>query len=179
MVKETLKRIFDFLEEKENKLAEVKGTLRWKIAFNEPLTKEDLDIKGGLFLQHSDIPYLPEGLKIGGNLNLSYTPKLKSLPSDLDIKGDIYLEGSNIASLPEGLKVGGDLDLSDTQVESLPKGLQVGGTLDLRRTKITSLPKGLEVNEDLILTKTALSNYTDEELRDVIKPGFIKGKIVR
>ena len=179
MVKETLKRIFDFLEEKESKLAEVKGTLRWKIAFNEPLTKEDLDIKGGLFLEHSDIPYLPEGLKIGGNLNLSYTPKLKSLPSDLDVKGDIYLDSSNIASLPEGLKVGGDLDLSDTQVELLPKGLQVGGTLDLGRTKITSLPKGLKVNEDLILTKSALLNYTDDELREMIYPGFIKGKIVR
>ena len=179
MVKETLKRIFDFLEEKENKLAKVKGTLRWKIAFNEPLTKEDLDIKGGLFLEHSDIPYLPEGLKIGGNLNLSYTPKLKSLPSDLDVKGDIYLEGSNIASLPEGLKVGGDLDLLDTQVELLPKGLQVGGTLDLRRTKITSLPKGLVVKGKLIIKNTVLLEYTDEEIREMIKPGFVKGKIVR
>ena len=159
MVKETLKRIFDFLEEKENKLAKVKGTLRWKIAFNEPLTKEDLDIKGGLFLQHSDIPYLPEGLKIGGNLNLSYTPKLKSLPSDLDVKGDIYLEGSNIASLPEGLKVGGDLDLAYTKITSLPKGLEVGGNLFIKNTK--------------------LEGYIDEEIREMIKPGFIKGKIVR
>ena len=159
MVKETLKRIFEFLEEKENKLAKVKGTLRWKIAFNEPLTKEDLDIKGGLFLQHSDIPYLPEGLKIGGNLNLSYTPKLKSLPSDLDIKGDIYLEGSNIASLPEGLKVGGDLDLA--------------------YTKITSLPKGLEVGGDLYIENTELEGYIDDELREMIQPGFIKGKIKR
>ena len=159
MVKETLKRIFDFLEEKENKLAKVKGTLRWKIAFNEPLTKEDLDIKGGLFLEHSDIPYLPKGLKIGGNLNLSYTPKLKTLPSDLDVKGNIYLEGSNIASLPEGLKVGGDLDLA--------------------YTKITSLPKGLEVGGDLYIENTELEGYIDEEIREMIKPGFIKGKIVR
>ena len=93
MVKETLKRIFDFLEEKENKLAKVKGTLRWKLAFNEPLTKEDLNIKYGLFLAHSNITYLPEGLKVSGNLNISYTPKLKTLPSDLDVKGNIYLEG--------------------------------------------------------------------------------------
>jgi len=159
MVKETLKRIFDFLEEKENKLAKVKGTLRWKIAFNEPLTKEDLDIKGGLFLQHSDIPYLPEGLKIGGNLNLSYTPKLKTLPSDLDVKGNIYLEGSNIASLPEGLKVGGDLDLAYTKITSLPKGLKVGG--------------------DLYIENTELEGYIDEEIKEMIKPGFIKGKIKR
>ena len=179
MKKEIVKRIFEFLEEKEKKLVEAKGSLKWKLAFNEPLTKEDLNIKYGLFLAHSNITYLPEGLKVSGYLNISYTPKLKSLPSDLDVKGDIYLEGSNIASLPEGLKVVGDLELLDTQVELLPKGLQVGGTLDLIRTKITSLPKGLKVNEDLILTKSALLNYTDDELREMIYPGFIKGKIVR
>ena len=159
MVKETLKRIFDFLEEKEKKLIEVKGSLKWKLAFNEPLTKEDLNIKYGLFLAHSNITYLPEGLKVSGNLNISYTPKLKSLPSDLDVKGDIYLEGSNIASLPEGLEVGGDLDLA--------------------YTKITSLPKGLEVGRNLYIENTELEGYTDEELREMIKPGFIKGEIIR
>jgi hypothetical protein len=159
MEKEALKRIFDFLEEKENKLVEAKGSLKWKLAFNEPLTKEDLNIKYGLFLAHSNITYLPEGLKVSGNLNISYTPKLKSLPSDLDVKGNIYLEGSNIGSLPEGLKVGGDLDLA--------------------YTKITSLPKGLEVGGDLYIENTELEGYTDEELRDMIKPGFIKVKILR
>jgi hypothetical protein len=159
MVKETLKRIFEFLEEKENKLIEVKGSLKWKLAFNEPLTKEDLNIKYGLFLAHSNITYLPEGLKISGNLNISYTPKLKSLPSDLDVKGDIYLEGSNITSLPEDLQVGGDLDLA--------------------YTKITSLPKGLEVGRNLYIENTELEGYTDEELREMIKPGFIKGEIYR
>ena len=159
MVKETLKRIFDFLEEKENKLVEAKGSLKWKLAFNEPLTKEDLNIKYGLFLAHSNITYLPEGLKVSGYLNISYTPKLKSLPSDLDVKGDIYLEGSNIASLPEGLKVGGDLDLAYTKITSLPKGLKVGG--------------------DLYIENTELEGYIDEEIREMIKPGFIEGKIVR
>jgi hypothetical protein len=61
----------------------------------------------------------------------------------------------------------------------LPKGLQVGGTLDLRRTKITLLPKGLEVKGELIIKNTALLEYTDKELRDMIKPGFIKGEIIR
>ena len=159
MEKETLKRIFEFLEEKENKLVEVKGSLKWKLAFNEPLTKEDLNIKYGLFLAHSNITYLPEGLKVSGNLNISYTPKLKSLPSDLDVKGDIYLEGSNIASLPEGLEVGGDLDLA--------------------YTKITSLPKGLEVGGDLYVENTELEGYTNEELREIVMPGFIKGEIYR
>ena len=155
MVKETLKRIFEFLEEKEGHNAPFK----WKLVNNEPIAKEDLNIKGGLFLEHSNIASLPEGLKIGGNLNLSYTPKLKSLPSDLDVKGDIYLEGSIIESLPEGLKVGGDLDLTYTDIKSLPKGLEVGG--------------------DLHLELTTMMKYERYELLEMIKPGFVKGKIHR
>jgi len=155
MEKEQLKRIFEFLEEKEGHNAPFK----WKLVNNEPIAKEDLNIKGGLFLEHSNIASLPEGLKIGGNLNLSYTPKLKSLPSDLDVKGDIYLEGSKIESLPEGLKVGGDLDLTYTDIKSLPKGLEVGG--------------------DLHLELTTMMKYERYELLEMIKPGFVKGKIHR
>ena len=55
MEKEQLKRIFKFLEEKEKKSHKTKGTLLWKIVFNEPLTKEDLDIKGDLNLSMKDI----------------------------------------------------------------------------------------------------------------------------
>ena len=153
MKKEQLKRIFDFLKEEEGHNAPFK----WKLVNNEPIAKEDLNIKGGLFLEHSNIASLPEGLKIGGNLNLSYTPKLKSLPSDLDVKGDIYLEGSIIESLPEGLKVGGDLDLTYTDIKSLPKGLEVGG--------------------DLHLELTTMMKYERYELLEMIKPGFVKGKI--
>ena len=153
MVKEALKRIFDFLEDNEGHNAPFK----WKLVNNEPIAKEDLNIKGGLFLEHSNIASLPEGLKIGGNLNLSYTFKLKSLPSDLDVKGDIYLEGSKIESLPEGLKVGGDLDLTYTDIKSLPKGLEVGG--------------------DLHLELTTMMKYERYELLEMIKPGFVKGKI--
>ena len=155
MEKEVLKRIFEFLEDNEGHNAPFK----WKLVNNEPIAKEDLNIKGGLFLEHSNIASLPEGLKIGGNLNLSYTPKLKSLPSDLDVKGDIYLEGSIIESLPEGLKVGGDLDLTYTDIKSLPKGLEVGG--------------------DLYLELTTMMKYERYELLEMIKPGFVKGKIHR
>jgi hypothetical protein len=153
MKKEIVKRIFDFLEDNEGHNAPFK----WKLVNNEPIAKEDLNIKGGLFLEHSNIASLPEGLKIGGNLNLSYTFKLKSLPSDLDVKGDIYLEGSKIESLPEGLKVGGDLDLTYTDIKSLPKGLEVGG--------------------DLHLELTTMMKYERYELLEMIKPGFVKGKI--
>ena len=138
MVKEQLKRIFDFLEEKESKSHQAKGTLLWKIIFNEQLTNKDLNVKG-----------------------------------------DLFLRNSKITSLPEGLKVGGDLDLGWTKITSLPEGLEVGGILDLYWTNITSLPKGLKVDDYLNIRETTLLEYTDDELREMIQPGFIKGQIIR
>ena len=138
MEKKALKRIFAFLEKKESKSHENKGTFLWKIIFNEPLTNEDLNVKG-----------------------------------------DLYLRDSKIPSLPKGLKVGGDLDLGWTKITSLPEGLEVGGYLDIRDTKITSLPKGLEVGGNLYIYRTPLKKYTDEQIREMIKSGFIKGRIFR
>ena len=154
MKKEALKRIFDFLEEK----GEHNAPLRWKILNNIPLTKEDLNVKGHLILTNTGIETLPEGLKVSGNLSLRNT---------------------NITSLPEDLKVGGSLIMNNTKISSLPKGLKVRFWLDLINTKITSLPEGLKVGGSLFIKQTALLEYTDEELREMIKPGFIKGKIFR
>ena len=138
MEKEALKRIFAFLEKKESKSHKAKGTLLWKLIFNEPLTNKDLNVKG-----------------------------------------DLFLRNSKITSLPEGLKVGGDLDLGWTNITSLPKGLEVGGILDLYWTNITSLPKGLKVDDYLNIRETTLLEYTDDEIREMIQPGFIKGEIIR
>jgi len=57
--------------------------------------------------------------------------------------------------------------------------LKVGGTLYLTDTIITSLPKGLKVGNSLFIGDTPLEKYTDDELREMVKPGFIKGKIKR
>ena len=134
MEKETLKKIFTFLEEEENK----DTPFMWKLANNE-LTKEELNIKGDLDLEFSKITSLPEGL---------------------EVEGDLLLLESTITSLPEGLRVGGDLDLNWC-------------------INISSLPKGLEVGQNLFISPTPLRKYTDEELREMIKPGFIKGTIFR
>ena len=115
MKKEQLKRIFEFLEEKENHNV----PFLWKLINNEPLTEEDLNFEGDLFLRNSKITSLPEGLKVGGNLSL-YSSK-----------------------------------------------------------NIKSLPKGLEVNGFLIIGFAKITKYTDIEIREMIKPGFIKGRIVR
>ena len=134
MKKEQLKRIFEFLEDKENK----NPPFIWKHENNLPLTKEELNVEG-----------------------------------------DLSLARSNIESLPEGLKIGRDLDIFGSKITSLPKGLEVGRFLDIRDTKITSLPKGLELGSSLYIRHTALVKYSDEELQDMVKPGFINGRIHR
>jgi hypothetical protein len=151
---EQLKRIFEFLEEKE----EHNMPFNFKLLNNEPLTKRDLNIEGSLYLATKNITSLPKGLKIRGSLNLI---------------------SSNITSLPEGLKVGGNLDLAFSSITLLPKDLKVGGHLDLIETDIKFLPKGLEVGRNLYIDDSALIKYSAEELREMIKPGFIKGEIYR
>jgi len=97
---------------------------------------------------------------------------------DLNFEGDLDLTYSDIELLPEGLNVRGDLDLFGSKLASLPEGLKVRGYLDLRYSSIESLPKGLKVR-DLYIWETSLTKYTDDELREMIKPGFISGKIYR
>ena len=100
---------------------------------------------------------------------------------DLDIEGDLDLSGSKIMSLPDNLYIRGILGLVRcANLTSLPEGLKVGGDLNLHMSKnITSLPKGLKVGGDIIIKRTLLEDYTNEELREMIKPGFIKGVIFR
>ena len=86
---------------------------------------------------------------------------------------------NNVPLTEEDLNIEGILDLSFSSIKSLPEGLKVGGTLDLEHSRITNLPKGLEVGENLYIKNTQLIKYTDKELREMIKPGFVKGKIHR
>ena len=135
MEKEALKRIFDFLEEKEGHNA----PFIWKLKGDITLTKEDLNVKG-----------------------------------------DLHLRSFIIKSLPKGLKIDGELDLNRSEITSLPRGLIVGGDLNLHMCKnITSLPEGLKVGGDIIIKRTLLEEYSDNQLREMIKPGFIKGEIFR
>jgi hypothetical protein len=113
MEKETLKKIFTFLEEEENK----DKPFMWKLMNNEPLTDEELFVEGDLDLIETDIESLPDGLNVEDNLSL-YGCK-------------------NIQSLPEGLKVGEDLDLGHSNITSLPKGLKVWGRLFIKNTPLT------------------------------------------
>jgi hypothetical protein len=161
MEKETLKKIFNFLEKNDNRNV----PFTWKLLNNEPLTEKDLNIKGDLDLTETNIKSLPNGLKIAGNLILTET---------------------DMRFLPEGLLVGGHLDLYASKIDSLPKGLKVGGDLNIEGTYIELLPSGLQVGGDLYLNDSDLHHSIDyndsNELRDIVKkmvePGFIKGKVI-
>ena len=193
MEKEALKNIFDFLEEKENK----NKPFVWKIMNNEPFTDDELNIKGNLSLIEENITYLPKGLKVSGNLNLRSCKRLKSLPDNLYVGGELDLESTNIKKLPKGLYVGDHLLLVNLKIKSLPDDLYVGRGLDLGYSEITSLPEGFEVREFLSIYSTKIKNlpkglkvygnlhigegpivkFSDDEIRKMIEPGFIKGKI--
>jgi len=98
---------------------------------------------------------------------------------ELTIKADLYLSGTEIESLPKGLKVRHSFFLENTTITSLPEGLKVGYNLYLYNSGIKLLPKGLEVGKDLFIGNTLLAKLSDDELREMIYPGFIKGEIRR
>ncbi len=161
MEKETLKNIFNFLEENERH----QTPFLWKWVNNIPLTEKDLNIEGELDLTNTDIKSLPDGLKVAGDLNLTETD-MRLLPERLEVAGNLYLDHSFIKSLPKDLKVGGYLSIEATYIKSLPRGLQVGGDLYLNDSKLLN---NIDYNDS-------------NELRDIVKkmvePGFIKGNVI-
>ncbi len=98
---------------------------------------------------------------------------------DLKVGGTLDLRFKKITSLPEGLEVEGDLRLLYTGIRELPEGLIVGRDLEIPYSNMTSLPKGLKVYRNLYINSSKLRDFSNEELREMIKPGFIKGEILR
>ena len=114
MQKEQLKRIFKFLEEKE----EHKAPFLWKLKNNIPLTEEDLNIEGDLNLHsYKKLTSLPKGLKVGGSLSLIFAD-IESLPEGLKVGSNLYLQHSKITSLPEGLEVGDNIYISNSKLKN-------------------------------------------------------------
>ena len=100
MNKEQLKRIFEFLEDKEQQ----NPPFRWKHINNIPLTEEDLNVKGDLDLSQTQITSLPEGLKVGGDLDLSYTA-IKILPKGLVVYGNLNVSGTPLEDVYDEIQM--------------------------------------------------------------------------
>ncbi len=152
----TLKNIFKFLEEK----GEHKAPFKWKLENNIPLSKEELNFEGNLWLYNSEITSLPEGLEVYGHLSL-HNSKIESLPEGLYVARTLNLtKCKNLTSLPKRLKVGEHLFLSHCPIKFLPEGLQVGG--------------------ELTIFNTPLAKLSDETILRMIEPdGYITGEIIR
>ena len=86
------------------------------------IINSQLVVEGNLDLNNTNISSLPQGLHVGGGLDLYNCTSLIKLPQGLHVGGDLYLAGStSLTTLPQGLTVGGDLYLNDcTSLTSLP-----------------------------------------------------------
>jgi hypothetical protein len=172
---EKLYNLFKFIE---NKYPEYRAPVILKLANNDFLNKEELNITDDIDLRYSiSLKSLPKGLNVEGDLKLNFT-NLKSLPEGLRVGVDLDLRGcTSLESLPEGLSVGGTLDLDYcNNLASLPEGLTVVRNLYLRNTRLTSLPKDISVGGYIDLRSTPISKkYKEYELEEMY-PG-IKGGI--
>lgn len=110
------------------------------------------------------IEHIPANGVVEGDLNLYGKEEVTTLPEGLSVGGNLELGGTGITALPEGLSVGGYLYLKGTAITALPEGLSVGGYLDLSGTGITALPEGLTVGGSLYLSDTKIPKIERENV---------------
>ena len=161
MNRNTIKKILNFLEEKEGK--EIPN--KWK------LIKE-------LENHPDDKQYIYEGNLVLNDSNI------RKLPNDLYVRGYLKLNNSKqLIKLPDKLHVEGWLDIREcSQITELPDDLFVGGWLAFPYTNISEIPNNLYVHYDLYVYDTPIAQkYTNEEIREMItsKGGTLIGKIYR
>jgi hypothetical protein len=124
-----------------------------KLTNKQPFTKDDLHINGSLDLRDINITSLPEGLQVEGSLDLSYS-KITSLPKNLYVGGTLILYGCK-------------------QLRKLPEGLDVEGNLNLEKSNVSKLPENLRVHGGIYVEDSPLENYSDNELKAMVKSGGI------
>lgn len=130
---------------------------------------------GNVDLRDNGLFSLPQGMRVAGDLDLSRTRFLRSLPEDLEVGGRLILDTSKVhvfarsvrfgtlqargipIVLPKGYVAQGGLDLSEDygQIE-LCDDLHVKGDLNLSNLAIFSLPEGLVVDGVLDISGTRI-----------------------
>ncbi len=111
---------------------------------------------GGHLFINKEMTSLPDGLKIGGNLNLGFggvkeKATIKKLPNNLFVGGNIFAVGC-------------------TALESIGKNVTVNGNVFLDSTSISELPKDFKIKGELSIYKTPFQqNITGKSKKDVIK----------
>ena len=98
MDRNTLRKIFDFIEEKESK-----SSLAYKILNDfDNIRDNELIVNGNLNLENKNITSLPEGLQVEGDLYLTGCTNLTSLPDGLQVGGNLYLANTPLAKYTDG-----------------------------------------------------------------------------
>lgn len=116
---------------------------------------------GGDLIVYDNVTYLPEGLTVMGNLDLTST-KVKVLPNRLKVLGNLNIEELDIAELPKDLVVGGFLDARGTKLRSFPETVVVNGGFNISHTKIKLFPRQFShVIGDILITDTAIRVLPD------------------
>ena len=140
-----------------------------RLSWNALPENKRIIVTGSLILRNSEFASLPANLcSVLGNLDLSDSLGLTSLPDNLSVIGNLILQGcTGLTSVPAGISIGGGLYLRDcTGLTSLPDNLCLGGYLSLRMcTGLTSLPANLSVGGYLdIGLCTGLTSLPDDLL---------------
>jgi hypothetical protein len=108
-------------EENEERLIDFKSIessnrdkqIEKKIIKNVPLSKDELNVNS-LILVNKNIESLPNGLNIKNLLSLVGNPNLKYLPDNIKVGGNLWLSNTGIEYLPKNLKINGDISLNNT-----------------------------------------------------------------
>lgn len=156
--------VFNFIKEKKG----YQIPFKYKIIYNLPLLKDELMVKGDVFLQYIDKELiLPDNLTVEGDLNLHHS-NITSLPNNLKVGRDLKLGGTKITSLPNDLKVGRDLMLFNTNITTLPDNLTVSG-LWMYDMVIREIPNNLNVSDVIAVKDSWLANnYSNREIKELI-----------
>ena len=108
-------------EENEERLIDFKSIessnrdkqIEKKIIKNVPLSKDELNVNS-LILVNKNIESLPNGLNIKNLLSLVGNLNLKYLPDNIKVGGNLWLSDTGIEDLPKNLKINRDISLNNT-----------------------------------------------------------------
>jgi hypothetical protein len=103
-----------------------------------------LTVTKDLSLRETLVTSLPEGLFVGGDLDITRSP-IVELPAGLTVKGEFIAVGTDFTFIPAGFSVGGGINLNGGGIESLDGLGVVKGNLNVQNTDIETLPCGLVV----------------------------------
>lgn len=122
------------------------------------ITREWLESPEGHLKVRRNTRHLPEGLKVGGDLILSYS-RVGELPVNLDVGGTLDIQHTSISEIPSSTRIGKSLLAAHSSLRKLPVRFHIPGTLNLMFCdQLLYLPNILFVGEDLNISYTGITS---------------------